>query len=81
MKVKIKIEVDIDMNDFPHLEYVLKDINHYVCKGVQMRATHYRTADYNYYVHVPIRKGAKINYTENSIIYTHESKLNKQWDT
>ena len=75
MKAKIKIEIDIDMNDFPYLEYVLKDINHYVCKGVQMRATHFKSADYNYYVHIPVRKGGKINFTKDKIIYTHKSKM------
>lgn len=75
MKTKIKIEIDIELNDFPYLEFVLKDINHYLCNGIQARATHYKSADYNYYVHMPVRKGAKINYTEDKIIFTHKSKM------
>ena len=75
MRTKIKIEIDIDLNDFPHLEYVLKDINHYICNGIQSRATHYHTADYNYHVHMPVRKGAKIIYEKDRIVFIHKSKI------
>lgn len=75
MKAKIKIEIEIDLNDFTYLSEVLNDVNHYICNGVQMRATHFRSADYNYHVHVPVRRGGKINYTEDSIVFTHKSKI------
>jgi elongation factor P hydroxylase len=75
MKTRINIEIEVELNDFVYLEYVLKDISHYLKKGVQSRATHFKNADYNFHVHMPVRKGGKINYTENSIVFTHKSKI------
>ena len=75
MKTKIKIEIEIELGDFPYLDYVLKDMGHYMKNGVQSRATHFKSADYNYHIHMPVRKGGKINFTEDKIIYTHKSKM------
>ena len=75
MRTRIKIEVEIDLNDFVYLEYVLKDISHYLQKGVQSRATNFKKADYNYHVHMPVRKGAKIRYEKDRVIFTHKSKM------
>jgi hypothetical protein len=75
MKTRINIEIEVELNDFVYLEYVLKDIAHYLQKGVQARATHFKNADYNYYVHMPVRKGAKIKYEKDRIVFIHKSKM------
>jgi hypothetical protein len=75
MKTRINIEIEVELNDFVYLEYVLKDISHYLQKGVQSRATHFKNADYNYHVHMPVRKGAKIVYEKDRIVFIHKSKM------
>lgn len=75
MKTKITIEVNIEMSEYKNIDKALMDIAHYINQGEQYRESTFAKADYVYYIHVPVRKGARVIYSADKTTFIHKSKI------